>query len=167
MGLSLSWWKIDHNSHHAATNSLDRDPNVQHLPVLAITKKILQRRFYDAYHQKWIAFDALSRPFIARQHIYFYPLMLVARWNLYAQGIAHLMFSDEVVHFRKLRRLGLRSSSSWLFALAFSMSTHAEALGWLAVSHAVAGILHAQIVLSHWAFEDDLESRTATRTIGI
>lgn len=153
MGLSLSWWKIDHNSHHAATNSLDRDPNVQHLPVLAITKKILQKRFYDAYHQKWIAFDALSRPFIARQHIYFYPLMLVARWNLYAQGIAHLIFSDEVVHFRKVEVFGIAIFFSWLFALAFSMSTHAEALGWLVVSHAVAGILHVQIVLSHWAFE--------------
>lgn len=153
MGLSLSWWKVDHNTHHVVTNSLDRDPNVQHLPVLAITDKIFRNRFYDLYHRKWIAFDDISRLFIARQHIYFYPLMLVARWNLYVQGIAHLIFSDELMHFRKTEVIGVGLFFSWLFALSFSMSTNVEAVCWLFVSHAAAGILHVQIVLSHWAFE--------------
>lgn len=153
MGLSLSWWKIDHNTHHVVTNSLDRDPNVQHLPVLAITDKIFRNRFYDLYHRKWIAFDHLSRLFVARQHIYFYPLMLVARWNLYAEGIAHLIFSEEVVHFRRTEVVGVAIFFSWLFALSFSMDTNVEAVCWLFVSHAAAGMLHVQIVLSHWAFE--------------
>ena len=146
MGLSLSWWKIDHNSHHLVTNSLDRDPNVQHLPVLAITKKIFSARFYDVYHKRWTALDDLSHFFIARQHIYFYPLMLVARWNLYAQGIMHLCFSDEVVHFRKTELFGVALFFSWLFALSFSMNTNYEAVCWLFVSHAVAGILHVLLL---------------------
>lgn len=153
MGLSLSWWKIDHNSHHVVTNSLDRDPNVQHLPVLAITEKIFKTRFYDLYHRKWIVFGDLSRLLVAKQHIYFYPLMLVARWNLYAQGILHLIFSDELVHFRKTELFGVGLFFSWLFTLSFSMSTTFEAVCWLGVSHAVAGVLHVQIVLSHWAFD--------------
>lgn len=154
MGLSLSWWKIDHNSHHVVTNSLDRDPNVQHLPVLAITEKIFKNRFYDLYHKKWIAFDNnFSRRLIEGQHIYFYPLMLVARWNLYVQGILHLMFSDELVHFHKTELFGVGLFFSWLFTLSFSLDTNAEAVCWLFVSHAVAGTLHVQIVLSHWALE--------------
>merc|ERR1712072_1648267 len=33
-GVSIAWWKRTHNVHHIVTNSVDRDPDIQLLPVL-------------------------------------------------------------------------------------------------------------------------------------
>ncbi|KAK3434928.1 hypothetical protein EUGRSUZ_D02331 [Eucalyptus grandis] len=31
-GISIAWWKWTHNAHHLACNSLDHDPDLQHIP---------------------------------------------------------------------------------------------------------------------------------------
>ncbi|KAJ7007760.1 hypothetical protein NC653_006707 [Populus alba x Populus x berolinensis] len=33
-GISMAWWKWTHNAHHLACNSLDYDPDLQHIPFL-------------------------------------------------------------------------------------------------------------------------------------
>ena len=33
MGLSVGWWKSDHNTHHVVCNAIEHDPNVLHLPL--------------------------------------------------------------------------------------------------------------------------------------
>ncbi|KAJ6872921.1 delta8-sphingolipid desaturase [Populus alba x Populus x berolinensis] len=35
-GISIAWWKWTHNAHHLACNSLDYDPDLQHIPVFAV-----------------------------------------------------------------------------------------------------------------------------------
>merc|ERR1719389_607213 len=42
MGLSVGWWKSDHNTHHVVCNAIEHDPNIQHMPMLAITQKIFR-----------------------------------------------------------------------------------------------------------------------------
>ncbi|KAJ6320281.1 hypothetical protein OIU78_015630 [Salix suchowensis] len=32
-GISIAWWKWTHNAHHLSCNSLDYDPDLQHIPV--------------------------------------------------------------------------------------------------------------------------------------
>lgn len=39
-GVSGAWWKDNHNTHHIITNSVERDPDIQHLPLFAVTPKI-------------------------------------------------------------------------------------------------------------------------------
>ncbi|XP_071917829.1 acyl-lipid (9-3)-desaturase-like isoform X2 [Coffea arabica] len=34
-GISISWWKWNHNAHHIACNSLEFDPDLQHMPFFA------------------------------------------------------------------------------------------------------------------------------------
>ena len=46
-GVSGQWWKGNHNLHHVITNSVDYDPDIQHLPFMAITEKIFQGVSYD------------------------------------------------------------------------------------------------------------------------
>lgn len=29
MGLSVCWWKSDHNTHHVVCNAIEHDPNIQ------------------------------------------------------------------------------------------------------------------------------------------
>ncbi|BDD62702.1 hypothetical protein MAP00_007662 [Monascus purpureus] len=36
-GLSVGWWKRNHNVHHIATNSPEHDPGIQHMPFFAIS----------------------------------------------------------------------------------------------------------------------------------
>merc|ERR1719443_2620009 len=152
MGLSVGWWKSDHNTHHVVCNAIEHDPNIQHMPMLAITSKIFRRaKFWDTYHHKWVGMDDVAHLLVSYQHLFFYPLMLVGRWNLYVQGLIYLISQHDKTHFRKTELAGVAAYFAWVLGVALSMPTWAQAVGWVMVSHAVAGILHVQIVLSHWS----------------
>jgi len=152
MGLSVGWWKSDHNTHHVVCNAIEHDPNIQHMPMLAITSKIFERaRFWDSYHHKWVGMDDAAHLLISYQHLFFYPLMALGRWNLYVQGLIYLINQHDKTHFRKTELAGTAIYFLWVFGLAYSLPTWAQSVGWVMVSHAVAGILHVQIVLSHWS----------------
>nr|CAD1827329.1 unnamed protein product [Ananas comosus var. bracteatus] len=48
-GISSEWWKQNHNAHHIACNSLDFDPDVQHMPLFAVSARLfasLRSAFY-------------------------------------------------------------------------------------------------------------------------
>ncbi|KAF5731760.1 hypothetical protein HS088_TW18G00445 [Tripterygium wilfordii] len=42
-GISFAWWKWTHNAHHIACNSLDYDPDLQHIPVFAFLPNWTER----------------------------------------------------------------------------------------------------------------------------
>jgi cytochrome b involved in lipid metabolism len=154
MGLSVGWWKSDHNTHHVVCNAIEHDPNIQHLPVLAITDKIFaQPKFWDTYHRKWVGLDAFGRLLVSYQHLLFYPLMAFGRINLYVQGFVYILSGHDRHHYPKLELLGLCSFFAWVGVLAKVQPSWSLAVGWIIVSHAVSGILHVQIVLSHWSME--------------
>jgi len=50
-GISIEWWCRSHNVHHVATNSIERDPDIQHLPAMAIDSAICER-YWSTYHDK-------------------------------------------------------------------------------------------------------------------
>jgi delta8-fatty-acid desaturase len=75
MGLSVCWWKSDHNTHHIVCNAIEHDPNIQHMPMMAIHEKIIEKPFFDTYHKRIIAMNAVSRFLISYQHYFFYPVM--------------------------------------------------------------------------------------------
>jgi len=152
MGLSVGWWKSDHNTHHVVCNAIEHDPNVQHMPMLAITSKIFSKaKFWDTYHHKWVGMDDVAHLLVSYQHLFFYPLMALGRWNLYVQGLIYLIMQHDKTHFRKTELAGVAVYFAWVFGVAFSMPTYALGVAWIFMSHAVAGILHVQIVLSHWS----------------
>jgi len=153
MGLSVCWWKSDHNTHHVVCNAVEHDPNIQHMPMLAVTSKIFEKPFWDTYHKKIVGMDFIARFLVSNQHIYFYPLMMVGRWNLYVQGLVYLITLHDKALYRKTELAGICAYFIWMFGVVLSMPTWALSFGWLMVSHAAAGILHVQIVLSHWSME--------------
>ena len=137
MGLSVGWWKSDHNTHHVVCNAIEHDPNVQHMPMLAITSKIFARaRFWDTYHRKWVGMDDVAHALVSYQHLFFYPLMLVGRWNLYVQGLLYLITQHDTTHFRKTELTGVALYFAWVLGVALSMPTWVEAVSWVMVSHA-------------------------------
>jgi len=150
MGISTCWWKRNHNTHHVVCNSVEHDPDIQHMPLLAVTPRIFAKPFWSTYYTKWVSMDAVARFLVSHQHIVFYPMMALARFNLYAQSWIQLL-SSERLHYRRLEICALLVYATWVIALAMSMPTWLETVGWLLVSHAVSGLLHVQIVISHWA----------------
>ena len=142
-GISLGWWKHSHYVHHATPNDFEKDPDIQHLPVIAVDRKMLG--FYSSFHEKNFALTPLAKFLVAHQVYLFYPVMTVARFNLYAQS---LMWSLSKGSWLDL--LTLLAFYVWFLIFAFSGPSP---LMYIYVSHAVTALLHVQICISHFAEE--------------
>ena len=151
-GISLAWWKRSHNVHHVVCNSIENDPDNQHLPIFAVDKKYFGK-FFSTYHQKYFSTDFFARTMVSYQHLLYYPVMMVARINLYIQGIL-LLASKEKVEHRALEIGTLCLFFGWFGTmLAYCLNSWQERFAYIGMSHAVAGLLHVQITLSHFAEE--------------
>ena len=150
-GVGITWWTTTHNVHHCACNSLECDPDIQHMPVLAVTPKYFNS-VYSLYHKRVMAFDAAAKLLVSVQHYSFYPIMAVARFNLYAQSLILLCTSKEIKPARRAMEFGVMGLYfAWLGALVAQMPTWGERVGFLLLSHAVGGLIHVQICLSHFS----------------
>ena len=120
--------------HHVVANALEHDPNVQHMPMLAITDKIFNApSFWDTYHKKRVGMDFFARLLVSYQHIFFYPLMALGRGNLYVQGLIYLIAQHDKTHYRKTELCGIGLYFAWVLSVAYSMPTWAQSVGWVMV----------------------------------
>jgi delta8-fatty-acid desaturase len=102
-GISAAWWKYTHNQHHVVPNEYERDPDIMHLPIFAMTERGARRRASFAPSVADAAAAALRKAglnwlgkvLIAHQHWTFLPIMFVARVNLYVQSL-YLLFVGKV-----------------------------------------------------------------------
>lgn len=151
-GLSTLWWRHSHFQHHIHTNVLTEDPDIVHLPLFAITEKLFDERFHR-FLAHTTEINIIGRSLIAIQHVTLYPLLLLARFNLYIQSILHLVNNFHLLknsNFYCIELLGMLVFLLWYVCL----SMHVEnTLLYVLVSHVVAGLLHLQIVVSHWVSE--------------
>lgn len=156
-GLSLGWWKRSHNVHHIVTNSPEHDPDIELMPFFAIS-----HRFFDSlkstYYDKIMPYDAFARFIVPYQHLLYYPVLMLGRFNLYVlswdyllmgrgpkQGIAwwHRWFeaAGQVFFWSWFGYLMLyRGCPMWWTRVVFVL-----------VSHVMTTPLHVQITLSHYA----------------
>ena len=150
-GVGITWWTTTHNVHHCACNSLECDPDIQHMPVLAVTPKYFDSVF-SLYHGRVMAFDQVARCLVSIQHYSFYPIMAVARFNLYAQGLILLATSKEIKTSRRILESSVMCVYfAWLGTLVSYLPSWKQKLAFLLVSHAVGGLIHVQICLSHFS----------------
>jgi len=152
-GISLEWWKHSHNTHHTVTNSVTHDPDIQHLPFLAVNKAFF-KSIFSKYYYKTLNFDKVSEFFIAKQHYLFYVVMGLARFNLYAQSFRHNLVGAGSTHTRKhLELVSLFGFWVWLLTVLSLTPTWWHTAVFVLVSHAVAGIVHVQICINHFPME--------------
>jgi fatty acid desaturase len=157
-GVGITWWTTTHNVHHCACNSLECDPDIQHMPVMAVSPKYFDS-VWSLYHSRRLTFDRAARWLISVQHYSFYPIMAVARFNLYAQTMILLATSKEIKPHRKVLEFGLMCAYfTWLASLVGCLPSAGEKVAFLLLSHAVGGIIHVQICLSHFS-RDVFEGR--------
>jgi fatty acid desaturase/predicted heme/steroid binding protein len=146
-GVSITWWKQTHNAHHVATNSISHDPDIQHMPFFAVAEGMFNRGgMFSEYHHKKFKFNRVAKSLISHQHHTFFPVMALARWNLYIQGVLLLLQKTRV---RELLYVSL--FWLWFAALTAVIPSWSCRCIFLFVSHVFAGILHVQIALSHFS----------------
>lgn len=148
-GISIGWWKLSHNAHHVVTNSVTGDPDIQHLPVFAITDKFF-KPVWSTYHKKTFSFDRISYFFVSKQHYLYYLIMGVARFNLYAQSFIYALTQASPKK-RKVELISLITFWCWFLLLCSFIPTLLGKFVFVFLSHFIAGLLHVQITLSHFS----------------
>ncbi|SGZ57575.1 CIC11C00000002065 [Sungouiella intermedia] len=155
-GLSLGWWKRNHNVHHLITNDPVHDPDIQHLPFFAVSTRLFGD-VYSTYYEKVLWFDAFCKKLIPFQEFMYYPLLAFGRFNLYRLSWTHLILGQGPRHgkaawFRYFELAGLSFFFYWFFVLVVgSVEGTWNKISYVLVSHICTMIVHVQITLSHFA----------------
>ncbi|KAM1177042.1 hypothetical protein ACFX13_016860 [Malus domestica] len=66
-GISIACWKRNHNAHHIAINSLELDPDLQHMPFFAVNSKLFTS-LTSYYYDRKMSFDAFTRFLFCLNH---------------------------------------------------------------------------------------------------
>ena len=148
-GVSIGWWKDSHNVHHVITNDPEHDPDIQHLPFMAVTTRFF-KNVYSSYHGKTLIFDAASRVLVKVQHYTYYIIMMLARFNLYVQGIIFIL-TNKRCKYRPYEAVGIAFFFCWFVPFVSCIEGAGNKVLFLLVSHAMAGLLHVQITISHFS----------------
>lgn len=145
-GISVGWWKYTHNVHHIRTNDVVFDPDIQHLPIFAITVKYLSN-VYSKFHDRVMAYDKAAQWFVKHQHILFIPIVLLARLNLHLQSFIFVIWTTEKNPQQKLRLgkwhkvieiLTLIGYFCWVCPLIYNTN---HPVVYFFISHITAGML--------------------------
>ncbi|KAE8698426.1 Delta(8)-fatty-acid desaturase [Hibiscus syriacus] len=148
-GISMGWWKWTHNAHHIACNSLDFDPDLQHMPFFTVSSKFFNS-ITSAFYGRKMNFDSFTRFLVSYQHWTFYPVMCFARINLFAQSFL-LLFSKRKVPNKGQEILGLLVFWTWYPLLVSCLPNWYERVMFVVASFAVTGIQHVQFCLNHFS----------------
>lgn len=156
-GLSVGWWKRNHNVHHIVTNSPEHDPDIEHMPFFAISHRLFES-LTSTFYERVMTYDAFAQFLLPYQAYLYYPILTFGRFNLYVLSWEYL-----------IRGLGPKKGPAWWhrwleiagqvffwywFGYVIMYKTIPTASGrwaFLMVSHIITMPLHAQITLSHFA----------------
>ncbi|KAJ2822179.1 hypothetical protein IWW50_004320, partial [Coemansia erecta] len=152
-GLSVGWWKKNHNTHHIVTNDIDNDPDIQHMPFFAVSTRFFESRF-STYYRRVMPFDAAARLFVSLQDKLYYVVMCFARFNLYALSWTYLLRSD-FAPYRALEIACVCVFLAWFGCLLSCIPSWPLRIMYVLVANAASAILHVQITLSHFAMSTE------------
>ncbi|KAK9493329.1 fatty acid desaturase-domain-containing protein [Lipomyces doorenjongii] len=156
-GLSLGWWKRNHNVHHIVTNDPVHDPDIQHMPFFAVSTKFFGDIF-STYYDRLLKYDGVSKVMIGLQNWMYYPILCFGRFNLYRLSWEYLLLGQgprkgQAAWFRYFEVVGMGVFWYWFgYRLVYQQLPSAGVrIGYVLISHMVTMPLHVQITLSHFA----------------
>ncbi|KAJ6621669.1 delta 8-sphingolipid desaturase [Mycena sp. CBHHK59/15] len=156
-GLSVGWWVNNHNVHHLVPNHPTHDPDIAHLPFIAISPVFFDS-LWSSYYKRTMHFDRFAQFFIQLQHRLFYVLLALARFNLYANSYPFIL--RKAFDTRRARGgrwawalevAGIVFFWCWFGRVLMGCGSWKRGLAYLLVSHIAASPVHVQIVLSHFS----------------
>lgn len=156
-GLSMGWWKNSHNVHHIVTNAPEHDPDIEHMPLFAISHRLLAS-LRSTYYNRVMKYDAAAKILLRIQAWTYYPLLALGRFNLY-------VLSWEFLLTGRGPKKGISAWHRWVemaghvffwywfgYLLVYKSIPDAwSRFVFVMVSHIASSPLHVQIVLSHFA----------------
>ena len=156
-GLSMGWWKDNHNVHHIVTNAPEHDPDIEHMPLFAISHRLLGS-LRSTYYDRVMEYDAAAKILLRIQAWTYYPFLALGRFNLYVLSWQFLLGG-------KGPKKGISAWHRWLemaghvffwFWFGYLMVYKSIPDAWsrfvfVMASHIASSPLHVQIVLSHFA----------------
>ncbi|KAH8549409.1 delta-6 fatty acid desaturase [Umbelopsis sp. PMI_123] len=151
-GLSIGWWKNNHNVHHIVTNDPINDPDIQHMPFFAVTTRIFNA--YSTYYKRVMKFDAAANFFVRHQHKLYYVILSFGRFNLHAQSFIFL-FTAPRVRFRWLEFTGICCFFVWYSYLLSFLPSASLRFAYVLISYVFTVPLHVQITLSHFGMSTE------------
>ncbi|KAL7620010.1 hypothetical protein AAE478_010559 [Parahypoxylon ruwenzoriense] len=156
-GLSLGWWKRNHNVHHIVTNAPEHDPDIEHMPFLAVSHRFfLSMR--STYYDRVMEYDAMAKIMLRIQPYTYYILLLFGRLNLYRLSWDYLIMGrgpqkGPAWWHRWFEITGQVCFWTWYFygVVYCSIPNNRDRFVFFLISHMVPMPVHAQICLSHFA----------------
>lgn len=156
-GLSACWWKFNHNVHHLVTNDPEHDPDIQYIPIFAVSHRFLQG-LTTTYYERVMEYDAAAKILVRIQHYTYYPIMLFARFNLYRLSLEYLLCGKgpkkgPAWWHRYFEMVGMVVFWTWYgYGVVYkTMPDNFSRFWFVLISHALTSPLHVQITLSHFA----------------
>ncbi|KAK6544210.1 hypothetical protein TWF694_000913 [Orbilia ellipsospora] len=156
-GLSIGWWKRNHNVHHIVTNEPDHDPDIQHLPFFAIDQKFF-KSLYSTYYDRIMQYDSFAQFVIRLQAWLYYPMLCFGRLNLYRNSWEYLLLGQAPKRgiawwhrYAELTSLALFWAWYGYWVMYRCIPTTEDRLWFFWISHVVPMPVHVQITLSHFA----------------
>lgn len=156
-GLSIGWWKRNHNVHHIVTNSPEHDPDIEHIPFFAISHRFLDS-LTSTFYERVMTYDAFAKFVIPYQAYMYYPILCFGRFNLYFLSWEYLLRGlgpkkGPAAWHRYLELVGQVFFWTWFgYGVVYkSIPTVGARLAFVLISHVVTMPVHAQITLSHFS----------------
>ncbi|KAF1844896.1 fatty acid/sphingolipid desaturase [Cucurbitaria berberidis CBS 394.84] len=155
-GLSIGWWKSSHNVHHLITNMPEHDPDIQNIPLFS-TSPTYMKSILSSFYNFQFVWDGACDFMVPYQKYTYYPVMALARFNLYFLGWLHLC-SPRAAQLGAAwwtRPLEIVFMCCYWYIFGYllvwvTLPTWPIRIGFVLTSHLVTMILHVQITLSHW-----------------
>ncbi|KAF6159004.1 hypothetical protein GIB67_042085 [Kingdonia uniflora] len=147
-GISIAWWKWNHNAHHISCNIFEFDPDLQHMPFFAVSSSLFSSLRSYFYEMK-MNFDVVTRFLVSYQHWIFYPVMCLARLNLFAQSFV-LLSSKCSVPNRIQEIIGILVFWIWFPFVVSFLPNLGERVMFVLASFTVTGVQHVQFCLNHF-----------------
>lgn len=140
--------------HHQVCNHPEHDPDIQLLPFFAFSTKCFTSVF-STFHSCIMEYDAAARFLVPFQHVYFYPVMVFARFSLIGKSVYYLLFKAKPDSWRTYETVGMLTYWAWFGALLMHMGDGLDglinAVGFTLLMLCAVAPIHVQIVLSHSA----------------
>ncbi|EHK47020.1 hypothetical protein TRIATDRAFT_217433 [Trichoderma atroviride IMI 206040] len=158
-GLSIGWWKSSHNVHHLITNQPEHDPDIQNVPLFATCPSFFRSLRSTYYNNFVFVWDAAADLIVPYQKYIYYPIMALARFNLYLLSWLHLLsgksssLGSTKAWWIRPTEIAFCSCYWFLFGYCLvwrALPTWTIRVAFVLVSHIVTMPLHVQITLSHW-----------------
>ena len=155
-GLSIGWWKSSHNVHHLVTNAPEHDPDIQNVPLFATCPSQF-KNVHSTYYNFTFVWDKACEVMVPYQKYVYYPIMAVARFNLYLLSWCHLLSprSKPLGSAAWTRPVEIIAMMGYWFLFGYVLVLHTlpdwpTRVAFVLASHLSTMLLHVQITLSHW-----------------